>query len=286
MNLWIAGLMFPALFLLIFQGMPVAFALILPAFLAGWYAFGPMVFDQMYGALYGAATNHILSAIPMFVLMGALLERSGIAARLFRTMQLWLGGLPGGLAIATIAMAASQRAFDNPQSKSELTVLNGKAQQRRAQVDVRGRPPRPQRVGEQKDQGDGKADGEAARKSQLDAARAEIEVEINRPSLAVVPTSNGDVDVDGDSDSDGPDDPEKPRKNRTCKSRGPTHHGGRERRESANHEKNREIASHGDAVETFSLLASHVCRFVDAWEAEQAPPFIHDFLPADPSLRD
>jgi len=32
MNLWIAGLMFPALFLLIFQGMPVAFALILPAF--------------------------------------------------------------------------------------------------------------------------------------------------------------------------------------------------------------------------------------------------------------
>ena len=108
MNLWIAGLMFPALFLLIFQGMPVAFALILPAFLAGWYAFGPMVFDQMYGALYGAATNHILSAIPMFVLMGALLERSGIAARLFRTMQLWLGGLPGGLAIATIAMAANK----------------------------------------------------------------------------------------------------------------------------------------------------------------------------------
>nr|WP_321330744.1 TRAP transporter large permease subunit [Alcaligenes faecalis] len=107
MSLWIAGLMFPALFLLIFQGMPVAFALILPAFLAGWYAFGPMVFDQMYGALYGAATNHILSAIPMFVLMGALLERSGIAARLFRTMQLWLGGLPGGLAIATIAMAAT-----------------------------------------------------------------------------------------------------------------------------------------------------------------------------------
>lgn len=107
MSLWIAGLMFPALFMLIFQGMPVAFALILPALLAGWYAFGPMIFDQMYGALYSAATNHILSAIPMFVLMGALLERSGIAARLFRTMQLWLGALPGGLAIATIAMAAT-----------------------------------------------------------------------------------------------------------------------------------------------------------------------------------
>src|SRR5262245_54782470 len=43
--------------------------------------------------------------------------------------------------------------------------------------------------------------------------------------------------------------------------------------------------SQSDAVETFSLLASHVCRFVDAWESEQAPPRIHDYLPADPSLR-
>ncbi len=43
--------------------------------------------------------------------------------------------------------------------------------------------------------------------------------------------------------------------------------------------------SHGDAVETFSLLASHVCRFVDAWESEQAPPRIHDYLPVDPELR-
>src|SRR5262245_21237251 len=43
--------------------------------------------------------------------------------------------------------------------------------------------------------------------------------------------------------------------------------------------------SQSDAVETFSLLASHVCRFVDAWESEQAPPRIEDYLPADPALR-
>jgi hypothetical protein len=43
--------------------------------------------------------------------------------------------------------------------------------------------------------------------------------------------------------------------------------------------------SHGDAVETFSVLAGHVCRFVDAWEADQGPPFIADFLPAEPELR-
>jgi len=106
MNPWIAGLMFPMLFLLIFAGLPVAFALTLTAAAAGWFAFGPSLFDQLYGGVYSAATNFILSAIPMFVLMGALLERSGIAARLFQTMQMWLGRLPGGLAVATIAMAA------------------------------------------------------------------------------------------------------------------------------------------------------------------------------------
>jgi len=106
MSTLVAGLMFPLLFVLIFAGLPVAFALTLTAALAGWWAFGPHLFDQLYGGIYSAATNFILSAIPMFVLMGALLERSGIAARLFYAMQLWLGRLPGGLAVATLAMAA------------------------------------------------------------------------------------------------------------------------------------------------------------------------------------
>lgn len=107
MNQTVAALMFPAMFLLIFLGIPVSFSLIIPALVAGWFAFGGQMFNQLYGGLYSATTNYILSAIPMFVLMGAILERSGIAARLFRTMQLWLGRLPGGLAVATIAMGAT-----------------------------------------------------------------------------------------------------------------------------------------------------------------------------------
>src|SRR5690606_15373077 len=107
MSAFVAAMMFPALFVLIFLCLPISFSLIIPAVVAGIYAFGPHVFEQLYGGLYTAATNYILSAIPMFVLMGAILERSGIAARLFRTMQLWLGRLPGGLAVATIAMGAT-----------------------------------------------------------------------------------------------------------------------------------------------------------------------------------
>jgi len=102
----IAALMFPALFALILLGIPVAFSLTIVAIGAGLMAFGDVAFNQLYGSFYSASTNFILSAIPMFILMGALLERSGIAERLFNVMNMWLGRLPGGLALATIAMGA------------------------------------------------------------------------------------------------------------------------------------------------------------------------------------
>ncbi|MFH1804866.1 MAG: TRAP transporter large permease subunit [Pseudomonadota bacterium] len=104
--MFVAGLMFPGLFALVLAGIPIAFSLAIVSFAAGLVAFGPHIFNQLYGSLYSASTNFILSAIPMFILMGAILERSGIAERLFKTMQLWMGRLPNGLAVATIAMGA------------------------------------------------------------------------------------------------------------------------------------------------------------------------------------
>ena len=100
----VASLMFPALFALILLGLPIAFSLTIVSVGAGLVAFGPAAFNQLYGSFYSASTNFILSAIPMFILMGALLERSGVAERLFKVMSLWLGRLPGGIALATIAM--------------------------------------------------------------------------------------------------------------------------------------------------------------------------------------
>ncbi|MCF8481805.1 MAG: TRAP transporter large permease subunit [Rhodospirillum sp.] len=102
----IAALMFPVLFLLILAGIPIALALTIISAGAGFAVFGPHVFAQLYGSFYSAATNFILAAIPMFVLMGAILERSGIAERLFKVMQIWFGRLPNGLAVATIIMGA------------------------------------------------------------------------------------------------------------------------------------------------------------------------------------
>lgn len=106
MDATVAALMFPGLFLLIFLGIPIAFALIIVSVFAGWFAFGPIVFQQLYGSVFSAASNYVLSSIPLFVLMGAILEKSGIARNLFDAIQIWIGRLPGGLALTTIAMAA------------------------------------------------------------------------------------------------------------------------------------------------------------------------------------
>jgi tripartite ATP-independent transporter DctM subunit len=46
--------------------------------------------------------NRVLLAVPLFVFMGAMLERSGIIERLYATLYLWLGGFRGGLAVVTV----------------------------------------------------------------------------------------------------------------------------------------------------------------------------------------
>ena len=50
------------------------------------------------------ASNFVLAAVPLFVFMGAMLERSGIADRLFEAIHIWTRRLPGGLALATVIM--------------------------------------------------------------------------------------------------------------------------------------------------------------------------------------
>lgn len=101
-----AALMFPALFIFIFLGMPISFSLIVTAFLFGISIFGERIGVQTFGIVEQVATNYLLSAIPLFVLMGGILERSGISNRLFEAASLWVGRLPGGLAVSTIVICA------------------------------------------------------------------------------------------------------------------------------------------------------------------------------------
>jgi len=96
--------MFPVLLAAIFAGVPVAFALMSVAFVFGLAHFGAGASTLFVHKLQDIASSHILAAAPLFIFMGAMLERSGIAERLFEAIHLWTRRLPGGLALGTIVM--------------------------------------------------------------------------------------------------------------------------------------------------------------------------------------
>jgi len=86
-------------------GIPVAFALASFPLIFGFFMLGPRVFPMFGVQAFGVFLTYPFVAAPLFILMGALMERSGIADQLYESFYHLLGSLPGGLALATVAMA-------------------------------------------------------------------------------------------------------------------------------------------------------------------------------------
>lgn len=96
--------MLPVAFLLMFMGFPVAFCMMITAVVFGLMVFGDRVVFQFIEKIDDLSSNFVLAAVPLFVFMGSMLERSGIAERLFEAIHIWTRRLPGGLALATVIM--------------------------------------------------------------------------------------------------------------------------------------------------------------------------------------
>ncbi|MBT4933945.1 MAG: TRAP transporter large permease subunit [Rhodospirillaceae bacterium] len=101
---YLALLMFPCLLVALFMGFHVAFSMMGVALVFGLVTFDTAVIFQFVQKIDAVASNFVLAAVPLFVFMGAMLERSGIAENLFEAIHLWTRRLPGGLAIGTIVM--------------------------------------------------------------------------------------------------------------------------------------------------------------------------------------
>ncbi|MEM7747936.1 MAG: TRAP transporter large permease subunit [Pseudomonadota bacterium] len=104
MNVELAAWMFPVLLMLIFIGVPVAFSLMSVAFVFGLIQFGDAAVVMFAHRVEEVSGSHILAALPLFVFMGAMLERSGIAEGLFETIHSWTHRLPGGVAVGAIVL--------------------------------------------------------------------------------------------------------------------------------------------------------------------------------------
>lgn len=108
---WLGPLMFAGALVLLSFGYPVAFALGGVAILFGLLGISLGVFDPIFltampQRIFGIMANYTLLAIPYFIFLGSMLEKSGIAENLLETMGILLGRLRGGLALAVVAVGA------------------------------------------------------------------------------------------------------------------------------------------------------------------------------------
>ena len=108
---WLDLLMFLALCGLILLGFPVAFTLAGTALIFAGIGYALNVFDPAFfgffpNRIYGVMTNEVLIAVPLFVFMGVMLERSKVAEELLDTMAQLFGKLRGGLGISVSVVGA------------------------------------------------------------------------------------------------------------------------------------------------------------------------------------
>jgi tripartite ATP-independent transporter DctM subunit len=103
---YLAGYMFLAMSILILFGFPVTFTLGGTALVFGLIGFGWNFFNLLPSRIWGIMGNVTLMAVPLFVFMGVMLERSGLADKLLDTMGLVLGRLRGGLAASVVVVGA------------------------------------------------------------------------------------------------------------------------------------------------------------------------------------
>jgi tripartite ATP-independent transporter DctM subunit len=91
------------LMIIMLLGFPIGFGMALVGFLGLWYL---MSFDLALQIVqiktYNSVAHYYYCVVPFFLLMGFLALEAGVGARLFKTANLWLGRLPGGMGIATI----------------------------------------------------------------------------------------------------------------------------------------------------------------------------------------
>ncbi|RPJ46438.1 MAG: TRAP transporter large permease subunit [Betaproteobacteria bacterium] len=97
-------LMLVGFFALLMAGVPVALTLATTGFAFGFLGFGPDLFNLLPARIYGVVANYQWLAIPLFVFMGVMLEKSRLADDLLDVVGHLAGGLRGGMAIGIIGV--------------------------------------------------------------------------------------------------------------------------------------------------------------------------------------
>ena len=87
-------------------GIPIAVSMFIVGAGGGLLVYGRPFIDSIASVVWGVQNENLLTAIPLFILLGELLLRSGIADKMYVALAAWLGRLPGGLLHTNIGCCA------------------------------------------------------------------------------------------------------------------------------------------------------------------------------------
>jgi C4-dicarboxylate transporter DctM subunit len=107
---------------LMLLGLPIAVSMVLVGAGAGVIVFGVPFLSSTGSMLWGVLNDNLLTAAPLFILLGELLLRSGMADRMYGAMAAWLSRLPGGLLHTNIACCALFAATSGSSVATAATV--------------------------------------------------------------------------------------------------------------------------------------------------------------------
>lgn len=115
-------LFFGLLFFFIMLGVPLAFVLGGLAVIFLYFVQGPIAFYLIASKMWDLMETSALIAVPLYVFMALILERSGVAHDLYRMMHLWWGGIRGGLAIGTVLICTIFAAMSGISGAAVVTM--------------------------------------------------------------------------------------------------------------------------------------------------------------------
>ena len=115
-------LIFGAMVVFLFMGLPVAFACGVTGIIFTAFLHGPEAVNVVPTRIFGLMTNYLLDAIPLFIFMANILERSGIIEDIYNMVYNWLGWLKGGVATATVAACTMMAAMAGVVGATEVTM--------------------------------------------------------------------------------------------------------------------------------------------------------------------
>lgn len=115
-------LFFGGLLTFVMIGTPLVFVLGGVSVIFLFFEMGPLGFFLVATKMWDTMQSSTLMAIPLFVYMAILLEKSGVANDLYKMMHIWWGGLRGGLAIGTVAICAIFAAMSGISGAAVVTM--------------------------------------------------------------------------------------------------------------------------------------------------------------------